>query len=204
MAGRSLGNSATARRAAEMADADGLGGDLVLSALTGTHAGGLLSQLIGKAGRGVRDSLRSKSDRAVADALTQPGGMASVRQRAQQAGQPTPPSMLLPGAAGAGTAQLNTDRSARPTIQSLLPTVREQLSAGGEPDIDTLARETGATRAALKSALAMARREQSALSTTFKSVPGANKALRELARSGDFVVARVGDREWRIQPKQGE
>lgn len=39
-AARSLGNSATARRAAEMADADSVSGDLVLSALAGTPVGG--------------------------------------------------------------------------------------------------------------------------------------------------------------------
>lgn len=201
MAGRSLGNSATARRAAEMADADSLGGDLVLGALTGTHVGGLFSQLIGKAGRGMRDSLRAKSDQAVADALIQPGGLTTVRQRALQAGQPAPPSMLLSGAAGAGTVQANTDRTARPTIQSLLPSMREQLAAGFEPDIDTMAQETGATRTMVKVALARARREQQVMTTTFKSVPGANKALRNLAGSGNFVVAKTGDREWRIQMK---
>ncbi|MBY0235478.1 MAG: hypothetical protein K2W93_10890 [Burkholderiaceae bacterium] len=202
MAGRSLGNSATARRAAEMADADGIGGDLVLSALAGTPVGGLFSQFINKAGRGLRDSLRSRSDQAVADALTQPGGLAAVQAKATRAGQPVPPPLLITRGAGADAAQSEADRTARPSINSLLPGIRQRLSADGEPDIDALARETGATRAAVKSALAIALREQKTLSTTYKSVPGANKALRELAGSGAFMVAKVGAREWRIQQKQ--
>ncbi len=202
MAGRALGNSATARRAAEMADADSAGGDLVLSALAGTPVGGLFSQIINKTGRGLRDSLHARSDQAVADALTQPGGLTSVKAKAAQAGQPTAPPLLITRGAGAGAAQSEADRTARPSINSLLPGIRQRLSADGEPDIDALARETGATRATVKSALAIALREQKTLGSTYKSVPGANKALRELADSGAFMVAKAGNREWRIQPKQ--
>jgi len=201
MAGRSLGNSATARRAAEMADADGIGGDLVLSALAGTPVGGLFSQFINKAGRGLRDSLRSRSDQAVADALTQPGGLAAVQAKATRAGQPVPPPLMITRGAGAGAAQGTAEREARPTVRSLLPTIRERMRADYPLDADELARETGATRAAAKSAIAMAKREQQALATTYKGVPMANKARRELFNADAFVVAKTGDREWRIQPK---
>lgn len=201
MAGRSLGNSATARRAAEMADADGVGGDLVLSALAGTPVGGLFSQFINKAGRGLRDSLHARSDQAVADALTQPSGLAAVQAKATRAGQPVPPPLLITRGAGAGAAQGSAEREARPTVRSLLPAIRERMRADYPLDADELARETGATRAAAKSAIAMAQREQQALATTYKGVPMANKARRDLFNADAFVVAKTGDREWRIQAK---
>ena len=201
MAGRSLGNSATARRAAEMADADGVGSDLVLSALAGTPVGGLFSQFITKAGRGLRDSLRARSDQAVADALTQPGGLSAVQAKATRAGQPAPPPLLITRGAGAGAAQGSVEREARPTVRSLMPAIRERMRADYPLDADELARETGATRAAAKSAIAMAQREQQALATTYKGVPMANKARRDLFNADAFVVAKTGDREWRIQAK---
>jgi len=201
MAGRSLGNSATARRAAEMADADGVGGDLVMSALAGTPVGGLFSQFITKAGRGLRDSLRARSDQAVADALTQPGGLSAVQAKATRAGQPAPPPLLITRGAGAGAAQGSVEREARPTVQSLMPAIRERMRAEYPLDADELARETGATRAAAKSAIAMAQREQQALATTYKGVPMANKARRDLFNADAFVVAKTGDREWKIQAK---
>ncbi len=200
-AGRSLGNSATARRAAEMADADSLGGDLVLSALAGTPVGSLFSQFINKAGRGLRDKLRSRSDQSVADALTSPEGLAGVQSRAAQASSTAAPSMLITGGASAGAIQGTTDREARPTVQSLMPAIRERMRADYPLDADELARETGATRAAAKMAIAMARRDQQATAATYKSVPGANKALRGLNNSSDYMVAKTGDREWRIQLK---
>lgn len=201
MAGRSLGNSATARRAAEMADAEGVGGDLVLSALAGTPVGGLFSQFINKAGRGLRDGLHARSDQAVADALTQPGGLAAVQAKAARASQPTPPPLLITRGAGAGAAQGSVEREARPTVRSLLPAIRERMRADYPLDADELARETGATRAAAKSAIAMAQREQQALATTYKGVPMANKARRDLFNADAFVVAKTGDREWKIQAK---
>lgn len=200
-AGRSLGNSATARRAAEMADADSIGGDLVLSALAGTPVGGLFSQLINKAGRGLRDTLRSRSDRAVADVLTQPGGLSTAQRAAAEATRPAAPPLLITGGATAGAIQGSTGREARPTVQSLLPAIRERMRADYPLDADELARETGATRAAAKQAIALAQREQQALAKTYKGVPGANQALRGLLNPDAYMVAKTGDREWRIQPK---
>ena len=200
-AGRSLGNSATARRAAEMADADSIGGDLILSALAGTHAGGLFSQFITKAGRGLRDSLRARSDQAVADVLTRPGGMARMQQAASDSTRPAAPPLLLSGGASVSGTQGITEREARPTVRALLPAVRERMRVDYPLDADELARETGATRATARSAIAMAMREQQTTAAAYKSVPGANKALRSLHNASDYMVARTGDREWRIQPK---
>ncbi len=201
MAARSLGNSATARRAAEMADADSVGGDLVLSALAGTPVGGLFSQLINKAGRGLRDSLHARSDQAVADVLTRPAGLASSQRAAAQAASLVPPPLLITRGAGAGAVQGSAEREARPTVRSILPAVRERMRADYPLDADELARETGATRAAAKSAIVLAQREQQVLATTYKGVPGANKALRGLLNSDAYAVAKTGDREWRVQLK---
>jgi hypothetical protein len=202
MAGRSLGNSATARRAAEMADADGIGGDLVLGALAGTPVGGLFSQFINKAGRGLRDGLRAHSDQAVADALTQPGGLAAVQAKATRAGQPVPPPLMITRGAGAGAVQNNAERSARPTINSLLPSVREQLAAGQEPDIDTLAKETGATRLAVGRAIHLAKKEQRALAQNYKNPLMAKNAIRKAGLKPDnFQITRGHSGNWAINLK---
>ncbi|MGF0337509.1 hypothetical protein [Ectopseudomonas toyotomiensis] len=201
-AGRSLGNSATARRAAEMADADGLGGDLVLSALAGTPVGSLFSQFINKAGRSVRDSLRSGSDRAVADVLTQPGGLATAQEAAARAGQALPPPLLITGGAGAGTVQANTERSARPTINSLLPAVRQQLAAGVEPDIGAIAKETGATQVAVRRALYLAKKEQEVTAANYQNQLQARNALNKAGLvQGDYLIARGTSGGWEINVK---
>lgn len=206
MAGRSLGNSATARRAAEMADADGVSGDLALSALAGTPVGGLFSQFITKAGRGLRDGLRdglrAGSDQAVADALIQPGGLAAVQAKATRAGQPAPPPLIITRGAGAGAVQNNAERSARPTINSLLPSVREQLAAGQEPDIDTLAKETGATRLAAGRAIHLAKKEQRALAQNYKNPLMAKNAMRKAGLKPDnFQITRGHSGDWAINLK---
>jgi len=200
-AGRSLGNSATARRAAEMADADSMGGDLVLSALAGTPVGNLFSQFVGKAGRSLRDTIRSRSDRAVADVLTRPGGFGRAQRAAAETTRPAPPPLLITGGASAGAVQGTTGREARPTVQSLLPTVRERMRTDYPLDADEIARETGSTRAAAKQAIALAQREQQAMAKTYKSVPGASQARRGLLDPDAYTVVKTGDREWRIQAK---
>ena len=86
-------------------------------------------------------------------------------------------------------------------MRSILPAVRERMRADYPLDADELARETGATRAAAKSAIVLAQREQQVLATTYKGVPGANKALRGLLNSDAYAVAKTGDREWRVQLK---
>ncbi len=200
-AGRSLGNSATARRAAEMADANSIGGDLVLSALAGTPVGNLFSQFVGKAGRSLRDTVRARSDRAVADVLTRPDGLGQAQRAAAEATRSSAPPLLITGGASAGAVQGSTGREARPTVQSLLPTVRARMRTDYPLDADEIARETGSTRAAAKQAIALAQREQQAMAKTYKSVPGANQARRGLLDPDAYTVAKTGDREWRIQAK---
>ena len=72
LTGQSLKNSATARRLAEMQDADGIVGDLVADAFTGTAPMSLLHRLtIGQAKK-IRDRLRSRRDEETAKILTNP------------------------------------------------------------------------------------------------------------------------------------
>jgi hypothetical protein len=72
IAQRSLGNSATARRLAEMDQAAGLAGDLVLDVLSGGSTGNILLRLMRGGRNMVRDTLRSRADRRTADVLTNP------------------------------------------------------------------------------------------------------------------------------------
>lgn len=73
MTGRSLGNTATARRLAEMKDAENLTGDLVMTALSGgSSATAMWRQILTAVPRKVRDTLRSKSDALLAPTLTDP------------------------------------------------------------------------------------------------------------------------------------
>lgn len=161
MAGRSLGNSATARRAAEMTDADGVAGDLVLSTLAGSPVGGLFSQFVNKAGRGLRDTIRSKSDRAVANALTSRGGLDGLRGAAQQQRASLGPVATTAGAAIAiGSAQQSADRAPHPrSVPGILPAVRERVAAGEQMDAQALARELGVIPAVAKRAIQQAQSE---------------------------------------------
>jgi hypothetical protein len=107
LTGRSLGNSATARRLAEREDADNIAGDLVMDAFMGTPPVGLVRRLIGAVPRRVRDTLRARSDEDLADILTDPAAMnrlPSVLRRAGAAGaSPSPvrnPAATLGALAG--------------------------------------------------------------------------------------------------------
>lgn len=161
MAGRSLGNSATARRAAEMTDADGVAGDLVLSALAGSPVGGLFSQFVNKAGRGLRDTLRSSSDRAVANALTSRGGLDALRGSARQQVPSLGPVATTAGTAMAiGSAQQSADRAPNPrSVPGILPAVRERVAAGEQLDAKALASELGVMPAVAKRAIQQAQSE---------------------------------------------
>ncbi|MGC8385197.1 hypothetical protein ACP3P8_25520 [Pseudomonas aeruginosa] len=66
----------------------------------------------------------------------------------------------------------------RPSLDLLLPQVRERLAAGEAIDAAALAEQTGASRALARQAVQGAQLEQQVVSQVFKSVPGANKALR--------------------------
>lgn len=86
---RSLGNSATARRMAEMQQARGVVGDLVMDALmSGPTSHSFIRQILTAGPRWLRDTLRSRTDANLADLLTNPariGDLGPVLQRASQA-----------------------------------------------------------------------------------------------------------------------
>lgn len=77
--GQSLKNSATARRLAEMSDARGIVGDLVMDAFSGAPPVSLLRRLVVGAGKRVRDTLRSRTDAELAKMLTRsPQGLSAA------------------------------------------------------------------------------------------------------------------------------
>lgn len=95
LTGRSLGNSATARRLAERQDADSIVGDLVMDAFTGSPPVSLLRRFVTAVPQRIRDTLRSRSDQILAELLTDPQSMAGLRkaiERVESAGKP--PSVL--------------------------------------------------------------------------------------------------------------
>lgn len=71
LTGRALGNSATYRRQAERADADGVVGDLVLDLMTGGTPTSLWRKVVSHLPKKMGDTLRSRSDSRLADVLTQ-------------------------------------------------------------------------------------------------------------------------------------
>lgn len=85
----------------------------------------------------------------------------------------------------------------RPRFEQVLERARQ-----GGVDAAALATETGATRAQAARALRGAETERATTGAIYKSVPGANKALRELPQPGAFEVVKAGRREWRIQRRQ--
>lgn len=109
---RSLGNSATARRLAELEDSKGIAGDIIVDALAGSPVQSLWRQVVVGAPKKVRDTLRSRSDRVLADILLDPNAgrdiepllTSIIRRQASQRG-------TLPSAATAsGLNALLLDR----------------------------------------------------------------------------------------------
>lgn len=100
LVGRSLGNSATARRLAEKEDAENMVGDLVLSAFKGVPSKGLMTQVIVGGAKKVRDTLRSRTDKELAQMLT---GQKSVLRIQAPSRRLLGQSALIPsvGASGA-------------------------------------------------------------------------------------------------------
>lgn len=72
LVGRSLGNSATARRLAEKEDAENLIGDLVLGAIEHKSGYGLAKQALLALPKRIQAALRSRSDALLAELLTHP------------------------------------------------------------------------------------------------------------------------------------
>jgi hypothetical protein len=107
--------------------------------------------------------------------------------------QPTEPAPRVDGM----TAQAVPGQ--RPKFDQVLQQARQ---AGEQADAETLAASSGATRAQAARAIKAVRDEQQAVSTVYRSVPGANKALRSMPEPAAFEVVKSGNREWRIQRRQ--
>lgn len=91
LVGRSLGNSATARRTAQREDANSIVGDLVMDAFSGSPPITLMRSMIGIVPSKVRDTLRSRSDDILAELLTDPQSMQALikaMERVSARGQP--------------------------------------------------------------------------------------------------------------------
>ncbi|WP_337058239.1 LPD38 domain-containing protein [Pseudomonas sp. USHLN015] len=84
----------------------------------------------------------------------------------------------------------------RPTFGQVLEQARQ---AQGALDAQALADRTGASRAVAARALSGVQVEQQVVAAEYKSVPGANKALRSLPQPDDFHVVKTGPRQWAVQ-----
>lgn len=98
MVNRARGNSATARRLAEMEDAEGIGTDLVVGMLKGNPTRSLLDKFIVGTWTKTRDKLRSRTDAELARMLTGGTNQPAVPRR-RVLGQ----RALLPSAGAIGT-----------------------------------------------------------------------------------------------------
>ena len=104
LVGQSLRNSATARRQAEMADAQGIVGDLVLGAFLGAPSHGLLKRLVVGIGNRARDTFRSRTDAELAKLLTRSPQGLSGKLTPRQLLPPLPYRGVASGAFQAGRA----------------------------------------------------------------------------------------------------
>lgn len=111
------------------------------------------------------------------------------------------PQQVLPGGPGMDQQAQSVQR---PSLDLLLPQVRERLAAGEAIDAAALAEQTGASRALARQAVQGAQLEQQVVSQVFKSVPGANKALRSLPLADQFEVAKIGTRQWQVRAKTAQ
>ncbi|HGM6086817.1 TPA: LPD38 domain-containing protein [Pseudomonas aeruginosa] len=111
------------------------------------------------------------------------------------------PQQVLPGGPGMDQQAQSVQR---PSLELLLPQVRERLAAGEAIDAAALAEQTGASRALARQAVQGAQLEQQVVSQVFKSVPGANKALRSLPLADQFEVAKTGTRQWQVRAKAAQ
>lgn len=99
LAGRALGNSATARRLAERADAESLVGDLIFDAFNMKPPISLINKILSSGPQKIRDTLRSKTDAILADMLTGKISPDEVRAAMSQQRQSAP---VIPQLAGPG------------------------------------------------------------------------------------------------------
>lgn len=108
------------------------------------------------------------------------------------------PNIQPPAADAGGDGMTEQARPVqRPAFDQILQRARQ-----GAVTPDALVAEMGATRVQAARAVREAQVEQSTMAAVYRGVPAANKALRGLARAGEFEVVKAGPREWRIQRRQ--
>lgn len=89
----------------------------------------------------------------------------------------------------------------RPTIDALLPGLRQRAAAGEQLDTAAIAQQTGASRAIAARAVQGVQAEQQAMAKPYTNRLQAGRALGRLPAPAAFEVVQRGKRDFRIQPK---
>lgn len=89
----------------------------------------------------------------------------------------------------------------RPTIEALLPGLRQRAAAGEQLDVAAIARQTGASRAIAARAVQGVQAEQQTMAKPYTNRLQAGRALGRLPAPAAFEVVQRGSRDFRIQPK---
>lgn len=90
----------------------------------------------------------------------------------------------------------------RPSIDALLPDLRQRAATGEQLDVATIARQTGASRAIAARAVQGVQAEQQAMANPYTNRLQAGRALGRLPVPAEFEVVQRGSRDFRIQPKE--
>ncbi|WP_281686787.1 LPD38 domain-containing protein [Pseudomonas citronellolis] len=89
----------------------------------------------------------------------------------------------------------------RPTIEALLPSLRQRAAAGEQLDAAAIAQQTGASRAIAARAVQGVQAEQQTMAKPYTNRLQAGRALGRLPAPAAFEVVQRGSRDFRIQPK---
>jgi hypothetical protein len=123
LTGRALGNSATARRQAELDEANGVFGDLVAAGFSGASpATGIMHTLLRAIPRKVGAKINERSNRVLANALTSKAGLDAlkgVRPRAQVGG-------LAPAVFGVAAGQYGSSSAQERNVPAQRRAARQQ------------------------------------------------------------------------------
>lgn len=89
----------------------------------------------------------------------------------------------------------------RPTIDALLPALRQRAAAGEQLDAAAVAQQTGASRVMAARAVQGVQAEQQAVAKPYTNRLQAGRALGRLPAPAAFEVVQHGKRDFRIQPR---
>ena len=89
----------------------------------------------------------------------------------------------------------------RPTIDALLPALRQRAAAGEQLDAAAVAQQTGASRIVAARAVQGVQAEQQAVAKPYTNRLQAGRALGRLPAPAAFEVVQRGKRDFRIQPR---